>query len=305
MNELDATQQFSGSSEQASSNESRSLDGRIIHAVKSFMELIEQGNAPDRDTFLSRYPEIADQLAPYLDGLLMVENKIAKDLRGLPRHLQQTQAPSGAMGLDPGGSLNNSNLGDFKILGELGRGGMGVVYEAFQISLGRRVALKVLSLAGGLDPIRLQRFKNEAQAAAQLHHTHIVPVYAVGSDRGVHFYAMQLIEGKSLASTIDRLIEQKSNITSESKLNPNQSDSQTSAPGVVPHDGNTKSIKSKSNTTTITHDQFALDSTVTSSSRSERVRFFRSISRMMHQAALGLEHAHQYGVIHRDIKRPT
>ena len=96
-------------------------------------------------------------------------------------------------------------LGDFRILREIGRGGMGVVYEAQQISLGRRVALKVLPFAAALDPRQLQRFQVEAQAAAQLHHTHIVPVFAVGCERGVHYYAMQFIEGRSLAEVIGEL----------------------------------------------------------------------------------------------------
>src|SRR5262249_21771968 len=93
-------------------------------------------------------------------------------------------------------------LGDFRILREVGRGGMGVVYEAEQISLARRVALKVLPFAAALDARQLQRLKNEARAAAHLQHTHIVPVYYVGCERGVHFYAMQFIEGHSLAAVI-------------------------------------------------------------------------------------------------------
>src|SRR5437764_161055 len=99
-------------------------------------------------------------------------------------------------------------LGDFRIVREIGRGGMGIVYEAVQLSLGRRVALKVLPFATALDAKQLQRFKNEAQAAAQLHHTNIVPVYAVGCERGVHFYAMQLIEGQNLADLIAQLRRQ-------------------------------------------------------------------------------------------------
>ena len=82
---------------------------------------------------------------------------------------------------------------------------MGVVYEAVQLSLNRRVALKVLPFAAALDPRQLHRFKVEAQAAAQLHHTHIVPVFAVGVERGVHYYAMQFIEGQTLASVIGEL----------------------------------------------------------------------------------------------------
>jgi hypothetical protein len=96
-------------------------------------------------------------------------------------------------------------LGDFRIIREVGRGGMGVVFEAEQVSLGRRVALKVLPFAAALDPRQLQRFKTEAQAAAQLQHGHIVPVHFVGSERGVHYYAMQFIDGRTLAAVIDEL----------------------------------------------------------------------------------------------------
>src|SRR5207249_10872308 len=96
-------------------------------------------------------------------------------------------------------------IGEFRLLREVGRGGMGVVYEAVQLSLGRRVALKVLPFAAALDAKQLQRFQNEAQAAAQLHHTNIVPVYAVGVERGVHYYAMQLIEGQNLADLVAQL----------------------------------------------------------------------------------------------------
>ena len=88
---------------------------------------------------------------------------------------------------------------------EVGRGGMGVVYEAEQISLRRRVALKVLPFAATMDPRHLQRFHNEAQAAACLHHTNIVPVFFVGCERGVHFYAMQFIDGQPLSELIRQL----------------------------------------------------------------------------------------------------
>ena len=79
---------------------------------------------------------------------------------------------------------------------------MGVVYEARQVSLGRRVALKVLPFAAALDKSQLERFRTEAHAAAQLHHTNIVPVFSVGCERGVHYYAMQFIDGRTLAQII-------------------------------------------------------------------------------------------------------
>ena len=103
------------------------------------------------------------------------------------------------------GQPSPRELGDFRIIREIGRGGMGIVYEAEQLSLGRHVALKVLPLAGMLDERQLQRFKNEARAAATLQHANIVPVYAIGAERGVHFYAMQLVAGRSMAEILDEL----------------------------------------------------------------------------------------------------
>ena len=93
-------------------------------------------------------------------------------------------------------------LGDFRLLREIGRGGMGVVFEAEQVSLGRRVAVKVLPPAAILQPKQLRRFQVEAQAEAALQHPHIVPVIASGQDRGIPYLAMRLIEGRHLAEVI-------------------------------------------------------------------------------------------------------
>src|SRR5262249_44653235 len=128
-----------------------------------------------------------------LDGLELV-HAAAPALSGTDGSLP---LPDGAMPAQP--------LGDFQLIREVGRGGMGVVYEAIQLSLGRRVALKVLPFAATMDPRQLQRFRHEAQAAAMLHHSNVVPVFGVGRERGVHYYAMQLIEGRSLATMIDEL----------------------------------------------------------------------------------------------------
>jgi WD40 repeat protein/serine/threonine protein kinase len=96
-------------------------------------------------------------------------------------------------------------LGDFRLIRVIGRGGMGVVYEAVQKSLNRRVALKTLPVSSAADPRKVKRFLVEAQAAACLHHPHIVPVYLVGSDSGLHYYAMQFIQGRTLAAIIAEL----------------------------------------------------------------------------------------------------
>src|SRR3989304_4793646 len=98
-----------------------------------------------------------------------------------------------------------SKLGDFEILRELGRGGMGIVYEARQASLNRKVALKVLGDSLGMTAKAVVRFRREAEAAAKLHHTNIVPIYATGDEDGTHYYAMELVDGPSLNLVIHSL----------------------------------------------------------------------------------------------------
>src|SRR5262249_22167507 len=157
---------------------------RLLAAVKDYLAELEGGRRPDRAAFARRHPELGPALEEYLRAVELMHGS-GPDLSSAERKLPMPP-------VEPLGELGR--LGDFQIVREVGRGGMGVVYEAVQLSLGRRVALKVLPFAAALDAKHLQRFKNEAMAAAQLHHTNIVPVYFVGEDRNVHFYAMQLIE---------------------------------------------------------------------------------------------------------------
>ena len=241
----------------------------IVAAVKRYMAMIEGGNAPQPEQFCLDYPNFAHELLPCLAGLVLIEQGFGKG------------RPSDPVSI-PSGSVFDSEmptaLGDFRIVREIGRGGMGIVYEAQQLSLGRRVALKVLSFASGLDPVRLQRFRNEAQSAAQLHHSHIVPVYAVGADRGVHYFAMQFIDGRSLAQVVESLRQTKTSTGTKERA--------------VTDDGLNAS----------TRDSFELDVTKSMNSRPGRDRHYRNVAKMMVQAAAGLAHAHLYGVIHRDIK---
>src|SRR5262249_22641130 len=96
-------------------------------------------------------------------------------------------------------------LGDYRILREVGRGGMGVVYEAEQESMGGRVAPKVLSANALVDPNQIRRFEREARAAAKLHHTNIVPVFGVGHQDGHHYFVMQFIAGLGLDLVLEDL----------------------------------------------------------------------------------------------------
>src|SRR5262245_45281950 len=144
-----------------------------------------RGRRPAVEDFVARHPELAEPLRHVLPALAVLGSSGS----AVPDHAD----------------LEVGVLGDFRLIREVGRGGMGIVYEAEQISLSRNVALKVLPLAATMDPRQLQRFRHEAQAAAMLHHPNVVPVYGVGCERGVHYYAMQLIRGRSIAAMIDEL----------------------------------------------------------------------------------------------------
>ncbi len=143
--------------------------------VEEFSAQVERGEQPDADAFIANHPEHADRLRRILPTMLVLAN-LSSDGDPL-RILDATGDPSSATG-------ESRTLGDYRIIREIGRGGMGIVYEAEQISLGRRVALKILPFACVLDPRHLQRFKNEAFAAAHLDHPNIVEVYGVGCERG-------------------------------------------------------------------------------------------------------------------------
>jgi serine/threonine protein kinase len=149
--------------------------------IEEVANRLQSGDAVDVEAILARYPEHAESLRRLLPAIaVMAEFGVSAS----------RLAAAGAFpGLGPI-DTELGTLGDFRILREVGRGGMGVVYEAEQMSLGRRVALKVLPFAAAMDSQQLRRFRTEAQAAAQLHHTNIVPVFWVGCERGVHYYAM-------------------------------------------------------------------------------------------------------------------
>jgi serine/threonine protein kinase len=248
-------------------------DPRLLAALREYLAACEAGQPPERQAFLAQHADIAARLAECLEGLDFVR-AAAGDLPGPDLSL-----PSGEELALP------QTLGDFQLLRELGRGGMGIVYEAVQLSLGRRVALKVLPFAAALDPRQLQRFKYEAQAAAQLYHPHIVPVYAVGCERGVHYYAMQLIEGQTLAL----LLRQLRQLRQQGGAAPSAEKSTSPWSAAIAAPPPTSAATAASATTL-------------ASWQTRRRDFFRAVARLGLQAAEALEHAHQMGIIHRDIK---
>src|SRR5438105_446479 len=201
-------------------------DPRLVEALEAYVAAQEAGQAPERQDFLTRYPEIAGELAECLDGLEFIRT-------AGPRVREPAPDPAGDSSPALGPEIP---LGDYHIVREIGRGGMGVVYEAMQLSLGRRVALKVLPFAATMDTRQLQRFKNEAQAAAHLHHQHIVPVYYVGCERGIHFYVMQFIEGQTLDGVIADL-RRLSGVNGASQLPSPQAEPESPAADTTPKAG--------------------------------------------------------------------
>jgi len=160
----------------------------LEEAVEAFLECRHRGEEPSIEEYVAKFPDQSGELRELLSAV-----DIAFDLgRDEP---DSSTVPVGAPTRD-GQPLRQ--LGEYSILREVGRGGMGVVYEARQESLGRHVALKVLPFHALADPKRRERFRREARAAASLHHTNIVPVYGVGEEEGICFYAMQFIQGHGL-----------------------------------------------------------------------------------------------------------
>ena len=200
---------------------------------------------------MAQHPAIADRLRACLSGLSLLDEATA------PRAALTGNAPP--------------EIADHKIVREIGRGGMGIVYEAVQSSQDRRVALKVLPFAAALDPRQRLRFQNEAHAASRLRHPHIVPVYETGSAGGVHYFTMKLIDGASLAAVLaeQRKLVQRRGVAGET------------APAAIAE---------------------SLQSSPLFSRLFDDAEYIREVARLGQQAAEALDHAHEIGIIHRDIK---
>ena len=254
-------------------------DCSLADALDVYLELLKSGAKPSRKEMLGRFPHLASELPECLEGVDLIQSA-ARRLDGASLELA-----SFAVVAIP------ERLGDFRILREVGRGGMGVVYEAVQDSLDRRVALKVLHHTANFDPKQRRRFQIEAQAAAQLNHDHIATVFAVGITETASFYAMHFIEGGTLANVIERLSRE----SPQQQFDPAENSF---------HDSN--ALETEPNL------EAGLRVSTDFVSQLERLHgkgmsgpsrdYCMEAARIGVQACEALAHAHSLGVVHRDVK---
>lgn len=237
-----------------------------------YMERLRQGQRPEIEDYVARYPALADDIRGLFPTIAVTERLKARE----------AQSSGGRATLGPS---QPERLGDFRLIREIGRGGMGVVFEAEQESLGRRVAVKVLPRQVLLDEKHLKRFEREARIAANLHHTNIVEVFGVGEQDGFHYYVMQYIRGVGLDVMIPRLASALRTRDSSQQEPTHPAESVAFAP----------------------HEEFAqavLGHLLGSAHDPGTVsaHYWTSVAQVGLQAAEALDYAHSQGVLHRDIK---
>lgn len=273
-----------------------------------FEAALRQGGSARVEDFLNRVPQ--EQRVELLAELLPLEHTYAAQpinesledfLRRFPDYESTVR---GALEQKTPNDMNRKSvpsfeLSEFQIVRELGRGGMGVVYEAKEKSLNRRVALKVVSPSLGMSSTAVMRFRREAQAAGRLHHTNIVPVYSTGEENGIHYYAMEFIDGPSLDKVIASM---RANSAEDSRK---KNGLEGSAPGASAESDNRQLAETAIGTAMTAapeYEENVASSLGDSSALRESRDYFDRVAGIVAEVAEALDHAHENGVVHRDMK---
>jgi serine/threonine protein kinase/WD40 repeat protein len=273
-----------------------SRDALLERLAEEFVERHRCGEHPALSEYTDRHPDLAAEIRDLFPALVRIEKlkPVAGDLTG-------GYVPES--GSDDGHTLER--LGEYRILREVGSGGMGVVYEAEQESLGRHVALKVLPRQALLKTTYLERFRREAKAAAKLHHTNIVPVFGVGECDGTHYYAMQFIRGEGLDKVLRDLRRLRAApgaptagaMPCEKSVAHSLLTGHFAAPPAPPaEEPSARSTLSAATAIDGGHGSSTL------SAGGPEGDYVRGIARLGMQVADALAYAHRQGILHRDIK---
>jgi eukaryotic-like serine/threonine-protein kinase len=257
-------------------------DVTVMPLAEEFLERCRRGERPTIGEYCRQHPAHATEIREVFEALLMVEEF-------KPGSSNQSESARGVT-LD-GDRQPQERIGGYRILREIGRGGMGIVYEAEQEALGRRVALKVLPGALAGDAKARARFDREARAAARMHHTNIVPVFDVGQDEWSLFYAMQMICGAGL----DRVIGDLKRLRDQGEPRPGPGDG--AAGEEAGFDRETSGAEGPTSACAVLSARSELSAVL-----SNRRAYYRSVARIGIQIASALSYAHARGVVHRDIK---
>lgn len=247
--------------------------------VDEFTRELRAEKNPDIEKYVSQHPSLEEQIRKLFPMLEMMEARNKTDLS--EHSIDMIDEELRNLGPQP----TRRSIGDYRIIRELGRGGMGIVYLAEQESLGRKVAIKVLPESAQFDQRRMQRFQLEAKAAGKLHHSNIVPVFDVGHDDEVSYLVMQYIEGVSLDHVLRKMR--------------NDSD----ADHTIGFDGVNTAIEQDSNSTESQPDRdFDHSIAASVSALSGGGKFYRNVAKIGAQISKALAFAHGEDVLHRDIK---
>ncbi|MFO0011792.1 MAG: protein kinase domain-containing protein [Planctomycetota bacterium] len=292
---------------------------RLTVSLEKYLDMLEKGENIDIDRVCEEFPELAHTLKESIPKQTQPQSEENALSRYQAREENKNQAAEG----NRAGEENDrpsagptyrkthgrtpKQLGDFELIEEIGRGGMGMVFKAKQVSLDRIVAVKILSNAATWDCKQIARFQNEAQAAAQLSHPNIVSVYSVGNENGTYFYSMPLIEGISLERAV-RTLQAKPNFNFEQRA----SDRGGKGSAKPMDDGDAREQMSLSKRIFGRLTENALDEEETTpvdknkkpgTSRAiQSTQYVRAAVELVAQAAEALHFAHQHGIVHRDIK---
>ncbi|HAK97243.1 MAG TPA: hypothetical protein DCM87_20205 [Planctomycetes bacterium] len=265
------------------------LDG----LASDFVARTRRGERPTVDEYVTRHPEMEARIREVFPTILALEE------------LKANRSPGGPA---PHASGLPQRLGDFHLLREVGRGGMGIVFEAEQESLGRRVAVKVLPRQALLEPRQLERFQREAQMAARLHHTNIVPVFGVGQDAGFHYYVMQFIQGAALDRVVREFARNGSSDLIEAARDTIRHAFPAAGRAPVPGRETTRlladDVRRAARESAGRDGEAAPDAAAAPPAVPSRqgAAFWASVARIGLQVADALSYAHSQGTLHRDIK---